>query len=89
MIIFGKQLIGLTARTQSGIVLGRVKDFEVSAETGEIVRYVISSSQIIKKILTPDLIINKNQVIEITGQALIVEDALAGAGSVAEEPMSV
>lgn len=71
-----KQIIGLMVRTQAGQILGQIKDFEIDADTSQIVRYFVSSSQLVKKILVQDLIIDKSQVVEINEQEMVVDNGL-------------
>ena len=74
-----EQLIGLKVRTQSGLVLGRVKDFELEAETGRIARYVVADGGWLPKLLSQDLLVDQTQVVQITEAEMIVEDGLVEA----------
>lgn len=76
MLIKRKQLIGLSVRTKSGEILGQVSDFELDTDNSEIIRYIITSSRLVKKILASDLLIDKSQIIEINDREMVVEDGL-------------
>jgi len=86
MLLKHKQLIGLLVKTQDGRVLGQIKDFEFNTEMGQIDKYIISSSELVKKILAQDLIINQGQVISIDNQEMIVDSGAISIKSTAEEP---
>ena len=53
---------------------------------GQIDKYIISSSELVKKILAQDLIINQGQVISIDNQEMIVDSGAISIKSTAEEP---
>ncbi|MDO8669016.1 MAG: PRC-barrel domain-containing protein [Candidatus Buchananbacteria bacterium] len=74
MILTNDQLIGLKVITKNGQVIGKIKDFEFEAESSKIIKYIISSSDLVKKITSQNLIIGFDQVVEITAEAMIVED---------------
>lgn len=77
MIINSKDLIGLSVETKSGLILGKIKNFEIDSETQMIFRYIIKSRNLISKFLSESdeqLIINKNQVVSINKEKMVVED---------------
>ena len=74
MILTNDQLIGLKVVTKSGQVLGKIKDFEFDSDNFKIVKYIVSSSDLVKKITAQNLIITFDQVIEITVKKMIVDD---------------
>lgn len=88
MILISDQLIGLKVATTSGHILGKVKDFEFNTETGKITSYIISSSDLVKKITAQNLIINTNQVIEITNELMIVDDSVREVVEVLDESIA-
>lgn len=85
MVLSQKKLIGLAVKTKSGQALGQIKDFEMETETGNIIRFSVSPSQLVKKIFTEDIFISKSQVIEISEKEMIVEDNLVKSGALASE----
>ena len=72
MIISRQQLIGLSVKTESGVVLGQIKDFEVNTDNSQIVNYIVSSSHLVEKILTEDLVIGFDQIISLNDKEMIV-----------------
>lgn len=76
MFVTSKQLIGLAVRTQSGRIIGKIKEIQINIENGQIDTYVASGIGLAEKLLAEDLIIDKSQVIEITAKAIIVDNNL-------------
>lgn len=85
MLLNHKQLIGLLVKTENGQELGQIKDFEFDSDSYKIIKYIISSSGLVKKMLANDLIIDSTQVIKITDQEMIVDDNTARQPKIAEE----
>ena len=88
MFLSQDQLIGLKVITKSGQIIGKLKDFEFDTDNFKIARYIVSSSDLVKKITSQDLIINSNQIIEINGKAIIVDDNTLTEGEAAKYPVS-
>ena len=81
MFIDNKNLIGLLVETKSGLLLGKIKSFEVDSETQTVERYVVKSRNLIGKLLREELdelIIGRNQVISIEETRMVVEDGVVG-----------
>ncbi len=79
MRINQKKLIGLPAETQGGLLLGKIRDFEIDSETQNILRYTIKSRSLISKLLSEEvaeLIVGRNQVISISEEKMVVEDSV-------------
>ena len=77
MILSNDNLIDLPVYTKSNQHLGQVASFEIDVETQTISQYHVRSSNIIKNIIQHnELLINQNQVIEITEEKMIVDDNL-------------
>lgn len=77
MTIDCKDLISLPVYTRGGLLLGKVKSFEIESETQTILQYAIKSRNLIGSLLTKrdrELIIHRNQVISISKDKMIVED---------------
>lgn len=70
-----KQLLNLEVYTQSGQYLGKIVDLEINADTGHIITYIVKSSNVIKNLFREKLLINSSQVISISSEKMIVEDA--------------
>lgn len=83
MILSAKKIIGLSVETKSGQYLGRIRDFEVDADTLEILRLLVRPVGIIKGFAAGDLIMAKSSVISVDKKKIIVLDLvgeeLAGA----------
>ncbi|MEK7072014.1 MAG: PRC-barrel domain-containing protein [Patescibacteria group bacterium] len=89
MILNNNQLIGLRAVTKSGQVLGKIKDFEFNSDNSKITKYIVSSSDLVKKITSQNLIIGSEQVIEITAKAMVVEDNTVGITETSKQIASI
>ncbi|MBU1146175.1 PRC-barrel domain-containing protein [Patescibacteria group bacterium] len=87
MYINYKNLIGLPVQTKSGLLLGKIKSFEIESDSQNILKYFIKSRNLISKLLSEEveeIIISRNQVISLDEEKMIVDDAsikeLGGAG---------
>lgn len=89
MILTNDQLIGLKVTTQGGQILGKVKDFEFNSDTSKIINYIITSSDLVKKITAQNLIININQIREITNELMIVDDNVSEVTEGLDESVAV
>ncbi|HNP75180.1 MAG TPA: PRC-barrel domain-containing protein [bacterium] len=76
MVITANKLLGLLVKDKSGRILGTIKDFEVDLDNTQIIRYIISPSKLVEKILVTELIIDQSQVVEITEEMMLVESGL-------------
>ncbi len=80
MILSNKNLIGLPVFSKSGLLLGKIKSFEVESETQTIARYSVKTRNLIGNILSEndsELVVGRNQVISISEEKMIVDDVLA------------
>jgi len=77
MIISAKQIIGLRVETKSGQHLGRVRDFNLDADTLEIKTVYARPKNIAKELVSGDLIISRNLIISVDEKRMIVDDLLA------------
>lgn len=77
MIISHKNFIGLPVETKSGLVLGKIRSFEIESDTQTISQYVVKSRNLISKLLSEEvqeIIIGRNQVISIDEKKMVVDD---------------
>ncbi|XOU94247.1 MAG: PRC-barrel domain-containing protein [Candidatus Kerfeldbacteria bacterium] len=74
MILKKQDIINLPVYTESSQHLGKIVDFEFESDTQTILSYYIRSGHSIKELLSAELIINREQVILITNEKMIVED---------------
>ncbi len=81
MTIHYKKLIGLPVETKSGLLLGKIKNFEVETETQQIARYTVKTRNLIDNLLsekTSELVIGRAEVVSLGEEKMVVEDAVAG-----------
>ncbi|MBI3115614.1 MAG: PRC-barrel domain-containing protein [Candidatus Kerfeldbacteria bacterium] len=81
------QLHNLPVETQSGEHLGRVVDVELDADRHEVVSYYVKTKSLLPGLFEQLLIVDRRQVVSITPEKLVVEDAVsrdAERGSVVE-----
>ncbi|MFZ6015717.1 MAG: PRC-barrel domain-containing protein [Patescibacteria group bacterium] len=65
----------LSARTKSGIFLGRVNRIAINPDDGRIREFIISSHHVIPRLLNNELIIAWNQILDWQEDEIIVADA--------------
>lgn len=75
MVILVSNLKNLPVFTQSGLKLGQMVDFEIDAESQSILRYIVSRGKLVGRFQRP-LLIHRQQVISISSEKMIVEDAV-------------
>lgn len=71
------KLHNLPVETQAGQSVGRVVDVELDAETQSVQTYHIRSRTFIPGLFEQKLLIDRRQVISLTEEKLIVEDAVS------------
>ncbi len=86
MSLTQKQLIGLPVYTQSGEHLGKIADFVFDQETQAIKQYSVRSRDLIGELLQRELLINREQVIQITEEKMTVEDAILAETELKKQP---
>lgn len=73
-----RQLHNLPVETRSGRKLGRVVDVELDPDRQEVAAYHVRSRTVIPGLLEQKLLIDRRQVIQLTTEKLVVEDAVIG-----------
>ncbi|MDZ7798845.1 MAG: PRC-barrel domain-containing protein [Patescibacteria group bacterium] len=89
MIIKHNDLIGLPVETKKGQKVGSVSGFELEANSHEIIRYQIKKPGLLPGIMNKHLLVHKNQVLQITPEKMIVEEALVKEKERAESTAAV
>ena len=74
---YKNMLINNKVYTLSGEKLGSVSDFEIDLAIDRLSKIYISGGNIIKNLIRGELIINKDQIIAINEDKIIVEDIIA------------
>ncbi len=70
-----EKIIDLPVYTENGYYLGRVIKVEVDPQTGQATNYVVRSSNFIKNLFRGTLVISERQVISISPEKMVVEEA--------------
>ena len=70
-----RQIIKLPVETRSGQKLGVVVSFELDSERQSILRYVVKPAMV-PRLLANELIISATQVISLTNEKMLVDDAV-------------
>ncbi|MFH1207687.1 MAG: PRC-barrel domain-containing protein [Patescibacteria group bacterium] len=86
MSLTAKQLIGLPVYTQSGEHLGKVSDFVVDQESQSIRQYSVRSRDLIGELLQRDLLISRDQVLQVTEEKMTVEDSVLAEAELKKQP---
>lgn len=71
-----KEIINLPVFTESGQYLGKIVDIELDDAAEVALRYIVKSSNPIKRIFEKTLIIHRSQVVSIDKEKMIVEDSV-------------
>lgn len=71
MILRGNKIIGLPVYTKSNQHLGRVKNLEIDSVSQAVINYIVR-----RGFLSEDLIINRNQVVSLEEDKLVVDDGM-------------
>jgi len=77
MRLTNQQLLGLPVETQIGFKLGFIKSIEIDSAEHVIVCYIIQSASLPRP-FAKTLLVSPTQVIEITQDKMIVDEALRG-----------
>lgn len=80
-----RQLHNLPVETVNGQPLGRVVDVEMDVGRQEILCYHVSSRKIIPGLFEQKLLIDRKQIVSLTAEKMVVEDAVRG---VAAQPIA-
>lgn len=73
-----KGLKNLPVETKSGTRLGRVTDVEIDEGAHLIVAYIVQPGRISRPLVRTPLRVNRSQVLSITAERMVVEDATPG-----------
>ncbi|MFA5052293.1 MAG: PRC-barrel domain-containing protein [Patescibacteria group bacterium] len=86
MRMSAKQLVGLATYTQAGDHLGKVSDIVIDPETHTVQQYAIRSHDLIGELLQRDLLVSADQVISISEEKMVVEDAVVAERDQKKQP---
>lgn len=75
MLLNFSHLKNLPVFTQSGLHLGHVSDLEIDTESQSVLRYLVQRGRLIGRFQEP-LLIHRHQVISISPEKIVVEDAV-------------
>jgi len=74
MRLSGKDIKGLPVETRSGRSLGKVAGMIVETEDHRVVQYVVKKAHSLAKILPAEILVNRDQVVSIDAEKMVVED---------------
>lgn len=77
MLILSKKLFDLPVYTKGGQLLGEVDDIEIETDGQLVVNYQVGSKSMLKNLLGNKLIINREQIVSISEEKIVVDDNLA------------
>lgn len=75
ILLTDKELRGIPVFTKGGDKLGKIAGVVIDAEYHEIHEYAVSKSRLLSALLPDDLLIHRSQVIELTAERMVVDDA--------------
>ncbi len=74
-------LIGLHVETNSGKAIGKVASIDVDADTGRISIFHVKAGGLVAGLLSDELDVSWDAVIELTAEKLVVADATVPQGA--------
>lgn len=77
--IFSK-LRGVLVETRSGQQVGHLKDFQLDLETLKVYALLIKPAGLVKNLFLEELMVNADQIVEVTAEKIIVDDSSVKAG---------
>ena len=86
-IISEKQIKNLPVEGKGGNKIGRVIGIEIEPESQSIINYLVKPRQVVKGIFEGNLVINREQVIELNKERLIVDDSMLSGQHNKPEPI--
>jgi len=84
MLLTSQQFIGLSVVSEDGQELGRIKSLEINGDNLQITKLVLASSNLAKKIVGRDLVIDVSQVVEVTTKEVVVKSSMIKSSAIAE-----
>jgi sporulation protein YlmC with PRC-barrel domain len=69
------QLAGVPVYTRSGNHVGRLVGFVIESDTHEVIQYAVKKSGTFELLLPKEFLVNRSQVVSVSEEKLIVEDA--------------
>ena len=81
MNINSRVLIGLAVETNSGKAIGKVASVDVDADTGRIAIFHVKAGGLVAGLLSDELDVSWDAVIELTSEKLVVADATVPQGA--------
>jgi len=75
-ILQDKEIKNLPVYGKSGSKIGRVVGFDIEVESQDIIKYHVKPQQVIKGIFEGNLMVSREQVIEINKEKMVVDDSV-------------
>lgn len=88
-LLSDKEIKNLAVESKNGTKIGRVVGIEIEPDSQTIMNYLIKPKQVVKGIFEGNLIINRERVIEINEEKMIVDDSVAQSQQGKTEPVAV
>lgn len=76
MLISHNSLLHLPVFTESNGFLGRIHSFDVDIESQSIIKYHVQGGGLLQGFLAQKLLVDRSQVVSISKDKMIVEDAV-------------
>jgi sporulation protein YlmC with PRC-barrel domain len=71
-----KEIKNLPVESKNGTKIGRLIGFEIEPDSQTIINYLVKPKQVVKGIFEGNLIVNREQVIEISKYKMIIDDSV-------------
>jgi sporulation protein YlmC with PRC-barrel domain len=88
-LLSDKEIKNLPVESKSGTKIGRVVGFEVELDSQAVLNYLVKPKQMVKGIFEGNLLINREQVIEISKYKMIVDESVSLSAQRKPEPVAL
>lgn len=78
----------LPVRTESGQLLGSVVDVSVDPDSQSVLRYHVKPNRLVPDVVWSPLLIHRHQVVSISAQGMVVDDAVLREKQTASSPLT-
>ena len=76
-LLSDKEIKNLPVESKNGTKIGRVVGFEIEPDSQTVLNYLVKPKQVVKGIFEGNLVIHREQVIDLSKHKMIVEDSVA------------
>lgn len=75
-LLSDKEIKNLPVESKDGTKIGRIVGFEVEPDSQTVLNYLVKPKQVVKGIFEGNLVVNREQVIELSRYKMTVDDSV-------------